>query len=77
MASLGISESNITRRKNKQTNPQNTYLTTTTSKDGEVALMHAPTTSNSGLGGEAWAASSVLGVRTGPEYTEDNLRELM
>ena len=34
-------------------------------------------TSKWGLGREAWAASSVLRVRTGPECPEDNLRELM
>ena len=51
VGSFGISESNITRRKNKQTNPQNTYLTTTTSRDGEVALMHAPPPATGGWAG--------------------------
>ena len=34
------------------------------------------TTSEWGLDREAWAASSILRVRTGPECLEDNLREL-
>ena len=41
---------------------------------GEVAQMLASTTSKQGLDREAWAA--LLRVRTGPEYLEDNLREL-
>ena len=63
---------NITRRKKKK---QNTCLTTTPSR--EVAQVLAFVTSEWGLGREAWAASSVLRVRTGPECPEDNLRELM
>ena len=68
----------ITRRKKQknQTNKkhQNTCLTTTPSR--EVAQVHASATSEWGLGREAWAALSVLRVRTGPECPEDNLREL-
>ena len=43
----------------------------------EVAQTLASTTSNWGLNREAWAASTVLRLRTGPECPEDNLRELM
>ena len=43
----------------------------------EVAQTPAPTTSKQGLSREAWAASSVLRVRTRPECPEDNLREIM
>ena len=46
-------------------------LTATPSKE---AQMLASTTSKQGLDREAWAA--LLRVRTGPEYLEDNLREL-
>ena len=58
----------------KKRNPQNTYLTTTTS--GEVAQTLGSTTSEWGLGREAQAAELVPRVRTGPECPEDNLREL-
>ena len=42
---------------------------------GEVAQMLVTTTSKWGLSREAWAA--LLRVRTGPEFPEGNLRELM
>ena len=57
----------------KKEKPQNTHLTTTVS--GEVAQTLPSVTSKLGLGSEAWAASSVLRVRTRPECPEDNLRE--
>ena len=44
------------------------------SPSGEAAQMPAPTTSKQVLGREAPAA--LLGVRTGPECLEGNLREL-
>ena len=44
----------------KKRNPQNTYLTTTTS--GEVAEILASATSEWGLGREALAVSSVLRI---------------
>ena len=77
MGSFGISEGNITGRKNKLKNQQITCLMATPSR--EVAQTLSSTTSKlstRGLDGETWAASSVLRVRTGPECPEDNLREL-
>ena len=74
MGSFGISEGDITGRRKKKT-PQNKRLTATAS--GEGTQVFAMATSKWGLGREAWAASSVLRVRTGPECPEDNLRELM
>ena len=68
MGSFGISEDNITGRKKK--NPQNTFLTATPSR--EVAQTFASATSEPGLNREVWVA-----LRTGPECSEDNLRELM
>ena len=56
-------------------NPQNMHVTATNS--GEGAQMFVSTTRESGLDREVWAASSVLKVRTGPEFPRDNLRELM
>ena len=41
---------------------------------GKASQMPAPPTSKQGLGREAWAA--LLRVRTRPECTEGNLREL-
>ena len=73
VGNFGVSEGNITRGKKKKT--QNTHLTTTTTR--EVTLMFASTSSEWGLGREAQAASLVLRVRTGPEFPEGNLRELM
>ena len=76
MESLGISEGNVTWRKNKQTNkqtPQITCLMATPSR--EVAQMLASATSKLGLNREARAA--LLRVRTWPECPEGNLRELM
>ena len=67
MGSFGISEGNITRRKKKKP-PQNTFLTAIAS--GEVAQrLKSPTR-------EAGVASSLLRVRTGPEFPEDDPREL-
>ena len=40
----------------------------------EAAQMPAPATSTRGLGREEWAA--LLRIRTGPECSEGNLREL-
>ena len=74
MGNFGISECNITGRGKKKKNPQSRHLTTTA--NGEVAQMFASTTSKWGLDREAQATGSVLRVRTGPEYPEDNLREL-
>ena len=74
MGSFGISAGNITGRGHTL---QNMRLTTTTSRDGEVAQMLMAATSEWGLGREMWAASLVLRVRTGPECPEDNLREQM
>ena len=48
-------------------------LTATPSR--KVAQMLTSTTSKWGLNRETWAA--LLGVRTGPECPEGNLRELM
>ena len=49
----------------------------TTIASRELAQMLMSTTNKWGLGREVWAASSVLRVRTRPEYPENNLRELM
>ena len=46
----------------------------TTTPNGEVAQILASATSKLGLNREAWAA--LLRVRNGPEFPEDNLREL-
>ena len=46
----------------------------TTTHNGEVAQILASATSKLGLNREAWAA--LLRVRNGPEFPEDNLREL-
>ena len=74
MGSFGISEGNITERKEKKS-PQNRRLTATPSR--EVAQTLASATSEQGLDRGAWVALSVLRVRTRPECPEDNLRELM
>ena len=71
MGSFGISEGNITRRKKKD-NPQNMRLTAT--PNGEVAQTLVPASSE---GAEQGGVGCMLRVRTGPEYPEDNLRELM
>ena len=77
MGSFGISEGNITGRKqtNKQKQTQNTRLTVTVSE--EVAQRLTSATSEQGLDREARPAQSMLRVRTRPECPEDNLRELM
>ena len=50
------------------------HLTTNTCREEVQTFM---STSNKwGMGREAWAASSVLRLRTGPECPEDKLREL-
>ena len=54
MGNFGISEGNITGRRKKKKNPQNTHLTTTASR--EVAQTLASATSKQGLDREAWAA---------------------
>ena len=59
----------------RKQNPQNMHVTATNS--GEGAQMFVSTARESGLDREVWAASSVLRVRTGPEFPRDNLRELM
>ena len=58
----------------KKTTPQNICLTTNANQ--EVAQTLTSATSKWGLDREAWAASSVLRVRTRPECPEDNQREL-
>ena len=63
------------KKNNNNNKPQNICLTATAS--GEVAQTFASFTSEWGLGGETWAGSSVLMVRTRPECPEDNLRALM
>ena len=60
VGSCGVSASNITGKKKE--NPQNTRLTTTTSR--EVAQILASATSEWGLGREAQAGSSVLRIDT-------------
>ena len=74
VVSLGISEGNITGRKNKINNetPQITCPMVTPS--GEAAQMPTSPTSKQGLGREARA--TLLRVRTGPECPKGNLREL-
>ena len=74
MGSFEISEGNITGRKKT---PQSTHLTTAASRDGEAAQTLPAATGESGLGREARAAPSVLGVRPGPESPENNLGEIM
>ena len=78
MGSFGISEGNITRRekrkKEKKKTLQMTCLTATANREVAQTLMSS--ISERGLDREAWAASSVLRVRTGSECPEDNLREL-
>ena len=76
MGSFGISEGNITGRKE---HTQDTHLTTTTSTDGEVAQTLKSTTMSGvgGLGREAQTASLVLRVRIKLEGPDDNLRELL
>ena len=76
MGSFGISEGNITGRKqtNKQKQTQNTRLTVTVSE--EVVQRLTSATSEQGLDREARPAQSMLRVRTRPECPEDNLREL-
>ena len=51
-----------------------TCLTATANREVAQTLMSS--ISERGLDREAWAASSVLRVRTGSECPEDNLREL-
>ena len=75
MRSFGISEGNITGRKNKQKNQQNMHLITIANR--EVAQTLLSTTSKWGMGSEVWAPSSVFRVRTSLECLENNLRELM
>ena len=55
-------------------NAQNMCLTTTISR--EVAQPLTSTSSDWGLGREAWAALLVLRVRTGLECPEENLKGL-
>ena len=68
------SEGNVTggKKKNTHTHPQNMHLTTTT--NGEAAQTLASASSEWRLGREAWAALSILRMRTGLECPEDNLR---
>ena len=76
MGSFGVSEGNITRREKKE-NPQNTHLTSNTSREGEVAQMLTSNISELGVGRQARAALFVLRVRLRPDCPEDNLRELL
>ena len=65
------------RNKKPQKTPQKTCLTATASREVAQTLMSS--ISERGLDWEAWAASSVLRVRTSPECPEcheDSLREL-
>ena len=72
---FGISEGNITRReKKKKKSPQKTCLIANASREVVQRLMSP--TSEQGLGREAGVASSVLRVRPGPDFPEDNPREL-
>ena len=64
MPSLGTTEGNITRRKNKQLKPTD-YEPNGNSPSGEAAQMPAPATSKRRLDREVWAA--LLRVRTRPE----------
>ena len=73
MASLGITEGNITERKKKKLNPTD-YEPSGNSPSGEAAQTPAPATSKWGLGREAQAA--LLRVRIWSECPEGNLREL-
>ena len=66
--SLGTTEGNITRRKNKL------IIKTHRLRAQQAAQMPAPATSKQGQGREAWAA--LLRVKTGPECPEGNLRKL-
>ena len=81
VGSFGISKGNITGRKktkqNNNNNPESMHLTTTTSRDREVAQSLLSITSEWGLGREARTASPFLRVRTRLECPENNLRELM
>ena len=63
--------------KKREKNPQNTHLTATTLRDGEVEQTLVSDTCEWGLGREAGPATSVLRVRTWPECPEDNLGEIM
>ena len=69
---FGISEGNINRKEKNLTD----YVPNRNCQR-EVAQTLMFTTSELWLGREVWAASSVLRVRTRPEYRENNLRELM
>ena len=71
VGSFGISEGNMTGGRGEQ----NMCLTTNASR--EAAQRLTSTTSNWGIGREAWVASSVLRGRTGFECPEDDLRDLM
>ena len=73
MPSLGTTEGNITRRKNKQLKPTD-YVPKGNSPSREAAQMPASATSKQGLGREVWA--TLLRVRTWPECPKGNLREL-
>ena len=73
MASLGITEGNITERKKKKLNPTD-YEPSGNSPSGEAAQTPAPATSKWGLGREAQAA--LLRVRIGPECSECNQCEI-
>ena len=68
VVSLGTTEGNITGRKNKSISKTHRL------RAQLAAQMPAPATSKRGQGREAWAA--LLRVRTGPECSEGNLREL-
>ena len=75
MGSFGISEGNITGRREKthtHTHTQITHLTITPSR--EVVQTLTSVTSKQGLNREVQAA--LLRVRTWTECPEDNLREL-
>ena len=72
MGSFGISKGNITGREKKT--PHTQIIQPSTTPGREVAQMLASASSELGMNREAWAAC--LGVTTGFECIEDNLREL-
>ena len=72
VGTFGISEDNITGRRRRKKNPQNTHLTTM--GNGEVTQTLTSTTSEQELGREAQASSSVIRVKTRPGCPGDNLK---
>ena len=73
MASLGITEGNITERKKKKLNPTD-YEPSGNSPSGEAAQMTAPATNKWELSWEV--RSALLRVKIWPECPEGSLSEL-